>query len=125
MNKVPWWVWGIGVAGVGYVLYRLVNKVPQALNTATSAVAQGIANIWLSLPPAFGGMDSAITVAGNVKLPDGTLVPVNNLIRQIRQDYNTPPNVYANVNGTIYQLSPSDPQGNYPAALLGPAPAGA
>lgn len=123
MNKIPWWVWGLGVAGVGYILYRLANKVPQAVGAATSALAQGIANVWLSLPVV--GFGPAITVLGNIKLPDGTLVPLNNLVGQIRQDNNTPPNTYANVSGTIYQLSPSDTQGNYPAALLGPAPAGA
>jgi hypothetical protein len=114
--KLPWWVWGIGLAGVGYVLYKFWHPV----STATSNLAQGIANIWLSLP--LVGLGPQQTILGNARLPDGTLVPLNNLIGRLRQD--SARNVYANISGTIYQLSPSDAQGNYPAALLGPAPAG-
>jgi hypothetical protein len=118
--KLPWWVWGIGIAGVGYLLYRFASKIPQAASAATNAVSQGIANIWLSLPVV--GLGSGQTILGNARLPDGTLVPLNNLIGRLRQDDTG--NTYANISGTIYQLSPSDAQGNYPAALLGPAPAG-
>ena len=121
-NKIPWWVWAAGLAGVGYVLYRFATQIPKAASAATGAVAQGIANVWLSLPVV--GLGSAQTILGNAKLPDGSLVPLNSLVGSIRQDTNNPPNVYANVGGNIYQLSPSDAQGNYPAALIGAAPAG-
>jgi hypothetical protein len=121
-SKIPWWVWAVGVAGVGYVLYKLSTKVSTAVTAATGAVSQGIANVWLSLPVV--GLGPSQTILGNAKLPDGTLVPLNSLVGSIRQDQNNPPNTYANVNGNIYQLSPSDAQGNYPAALVGPAPAG-
>lgn len=114
--KIPWWVVALGLAGVYVYLQFRKSPLP-------SSVAQGIANIWLSLP--FVGLPPAMQVLGNVALPDGTLVPLNSLKSgQIRTD-NTTGNVYANVGGNIYQLSPSDTQGNYPATLVGPAPAGA
>jgi hypothetical protein len=124
-RAVPWWVWGVGLAGVGYVVYRLWSGVSKVGTGVTNAIAQGVANAWLSLP--IVGLPAAMTVLGNVKLPDGTSVALSSLQNgQIRQDNTVnPPNVYANVSGTIYQLSPSDAQGNYPAALIGPAPAGA
>ena len=50
MGKIPWWVWGLGLGLIGYVLYKTVSKVPAAVNAATGAVAQGIADAWLSLP---------------------------------------------------------------------------
>lgn len=121
MGKLPWWVWAAGLAGAAYVVYKFATKIPAAASAATNAVSQGIANVWLSLP--LVGLGSSQSILGNAKLPDGTLVPLNSLVGGIRQDSNN--NVYANVNGNIYQLSPSDAQGNYPAALMGPAPAGA
>jgi hypothetical protein len=119
LEKIPWWVWAGGLAGVAYLIYKFGSKLPNP-NTAISAVAQGIANIWLSLPVV--GLGSAQSILGNAKLPDGTLVPLNSLVGSIRQDTNTPPNVYAGINGNIYQLAPSDAQGNYPATLLAPLP---
>jgi hypothetical protein len=121
VKSVPWWVWALGIGGIGYLLYKTMSGVNKAVTGATGAVAQGIADIWLSLP--YVGLGTGQQILGNVLLPSGTLVPLNSLSRgQIRQDNNTPPNVYANVNGTIYQLSASNAQGNYPGALVGPAP---
>jgi hypothetical protein len=119
-SRLPWWVWALGVGGVGYLLYKAWGGLSAAGSAATNAVSSAIANAWLSLP--LVGLPPAMQVLGNVKLPDGTLVPLNSLSSgQIRQNSN---DVYANVSGTIYQLSPSDAQGNYPAAAIGPAPAG-
>lgn len=119
--KVPWWVWVLGLGGVGYLLYKSLPPVAAAASAATNAVSTGIANIWLSLP--YFGLGSNIQVLGSVILPDGTVVPLNTLAQgKIRQDQNS--NVYANVNGNIYQLSPSNSDGNYPATLVGAAPAG-
>ena len=60
---------------------------------------------------------------GSALLPSGSLVPLSTLQSgQIRQDANS--NVLANVSGSIYQLSPSNAQGNYPATFIGAAPAG-
>jgi len=91
------------------------------VNAATGAVAQGIADAWLSLP--FVSLPAQMTVLGSVQLPNGSLVPLSSLQSgQIRTDSSN--NVYANVSGAIYQLSPSNTSGNYPATLIGPAPAG-
>jgi hypothetical protein len=121
MGKIPWWVWGGLAIGAGYILYRTLQKVPAAVNAATGAVSQGIADLWLSLP--LVGLPANMTVLGSAQLPDGTLVPLKTLQSgQIRNDPNN--NVLANINGSIYQLSPSNPQGNYPAIFIGAAPAG-
>lgn len=120
--KAPWWVWALGLGAAGYGIYWLYKKVPKP--PTPSQIAQDIANIWLKLP--WVGLPPAMVVLGNVKLPDGTLYPLKALQNgQIRQD-NTqnPPAVFANVNGDIYQLAPSDPEGNYPGAFVGSAPAG-
>ncbi len=121
MPKIPWWVWALGLGAIGYVLYKTVSKVPAVVTSATGAVAQGIADMWLSLP--LVGLPANMTVLGSAQLPNGALVPLNSLQSgQIRNDPNS--NVLANINGMIYQLSPSNTQGNYPAVLIGPAPAG-
>lgn len=121
MPKIPWWVWALGLGAVGYLLYKTVVKVPAAVNADTGAVSQGIADIWLSLP--LVGLPANMQVLGSVQLPNGSLVPLSSLQSgQIRNDPNE--NVLADINGTIYQLSPSNAQGNYPATLIGPAPAG-
>lgn len=125
MPKVPWWVWALGIGGVGYLLYKSFSGVASAASAgaaaATNAASSGIASIWLSLP--YLGLPAEMTVSGSVQLPDGSLVPLSSLQSgKIRQDASN--NVYANVSGTIYQLSPSNGQGNYPATLIGPAPAG-
>ena len=121
MLKIPWWVWALGLGGVAYVLYKSVLAVPAAVSAATAPVSTAIADIWLSLP--LVGLPANMTVLGSVLLPNGTLVPLSSLQPgQIRNDPNG--NVLASVSGQIYQLSPSNTQGNYPATLIGPAPAG-
>lgn len=125
-DRLPWWVWALGVGGVGYLLYKQLSKVPAAVNAATGSVAQGIADLWLSLP--FVSLPPSMTVLGNALLPDGSQVPLSSLQSgQIRSntDSNGNLSVYANVRGTIYQLNPSNAQGNFPATLVGAAPAGA
>lgn len=120
MPKIPWWVWALGLGGVGYLLYKSFSGVASTVTNATSGVASTIANVWLSLP----GLElpPAMQVLGNVVLPSGTQVALNSLVGKIRQDASG--NVYANISGMIYQLSPSDSSGNYPATLIGAAPAG-
>ncbi len=118
-SRAPWWIWAIGVGGVGYVIYKIFYAPPKP-GGLTDTISSALANAWLSLP--LVGLPPAMQVLGNVKLPDGTLVPLNSLSNgQIRQSGT---NVLANVSGTIYVLSPSDAQGNYPGAIVGPAPAG-
>ena len=119
--KIPWWVWALGLGGVGYILYKSYSGVSTAAATTTNAVSTGIADIWLSLP--YFGVGSNIQVLGSVQMPDGSLVPLSSLAQgKIRTDASN--NVYANINGNLYQLSPSNAQGNYPATLIGAAPAG-
>jgi hypothetical protein len=119
--KIPWWVWALGVGGVGYLLYKSFSKVPQAAAAAVNAVSTGIAEIWLNLP--FVGLPPNMTLLGQIQLPDGSEVALSSLpAGKIRQGSDG--SVLANVNGNIYQLSPSNAAGNYPATLLGPAPAG-
>lgn len=119
-SRVPWWVWALGVSGAGYLLYKMWGGLSAAGSAATNAASSAIANAWLSLP--LVGLPPSMQVLGSVQLPDGTLVALNTLSNgQIRQ---SGANVLANVAGMIYQLSPSNAQGNYPAIALGPAPAG-
>ena len=121
MPKIPWWVWALGLGTIGYLLYKSMSGVATAANAVTGSVSQGIANVWLSLP--LVGLPPNMTVLGSILLPNGNTVPLSSLQSgQIRNDANG--NVLANVSGQIYQLSPSNPQGNYPATLIGPAPAG-
>lgn len=120
MGKIPWWVWALGLGGIGYLLYKSFSGVASTVTAATSGVASSIADIWLSLPGL--QLPPNMQVLGSVVLPNGAVVAINTLVGKIRQDASG--NVYANVNGTIYQLSPSDLQGNYPATLIGAAPAG-
>jgi len=124
--KVPWWVWAVGLGGVAYLLYKASSAAGQAVGAAagaaTNAVSSAIANAWLSLPSAVTGIGSGITVLGNAQLPDGSLVTMQSLVGQLKQDANN--NVYAAINGNIYQLAPSNAAGNYPATLIGPVPTG-
>ena len=121
MPKIPWWVWALGLGGVGYLLYKSFSGVSSTASNIVNTVSSGIADLWLSLP--LVGLPPAMQVLGSIQLPNGSLVPLSSLQSgQIRTDANN--NVYANVSGTIYQLSPSNAQGNYPATLIGAAPAG-
>jgi len=120
--RVPWWVWALGVTGIAYLVYKTLTPV----KSAVSSLASTIANIWLSLP--IVGLPPAMKVLGNVSMPDGSLVPLSSLQSgQIRNwtDSSGNVNVLASVAGNIYQLAPSDANGNYPATLIGSAPAGA
>lgn len=115
----PWWVWAIGVGGVGYLIYKIFYAPPKP-GGPVDLVSSAIANLWLSLP--LVGLPPSMQVLGSVQLPDGSLVALNTLSSgQIRQSGTS---VLANVAGMIYQLSPSNAQGNFPATLIGPAPAG-
>jgi hypothetical protein len=126
MPKIPWWVWALGLGGVGYLLYKSFSGAAAAVGAgatvATNAVSSGVADLWLSLP--LVGLPPQVTVLGSIQLPNGGLVPLSSL--QPSQIRNGPDgtSVLANVSGNIYQLSPSNTQGNYPATLIGPAPAG-
>lgn len=120
--KAPWWVWGLGLGIAGYALYALYKKIPKV--PTPGQIASQVID-WLALP--FINLPPAMQVLGNVALPNGSLIPLNTLQSgQIRQDNTqTPPAVYANVSGNIYQLAPSDANGNFPATYIQAAPPGA
>src|SRR5262249_36823077 len=95
--------WGL-IAGVVYVLYTMLKK-----SSFTDATSSYLADIWLSLtlPP-------AMVLQGNIVLPNGTLLPLQN------SDVKQAPdgNVYLNLGGTFFMLQPSDANGNWPAVAV-------
>ena len=95
--------------GAAYLLYGLFTK---QLPKLTAPIAGGIADLWVSLTSA-----PAMSVQGNVVLPSGQQIPLSSLA--VKTD--TAGNVYVNINGAVYQLSPSDSEGNWPATFVGNA----
>jgi hypothetical protein len=102
----------LGALGVG--LYFLLTKgtaaLASAVGTATQPLSSGIANFWVSLT-----QSPSMSTPGNALLPNGTKVPISSL--PIGTDAYG--NVFTNVGGGVYQLSPSDANGDYPATLVG------
>jgi hypothetical protein len=96
----------LGVLGVGaYLLYKFLSKVPKVTDPIATAIADFW--IWATLPP-------AMTVQGNIILPDGSLAPLANAtVKQSPDDQ-----VYANYQGHFYQLYPADDNGNWPSVLV-------
>lgn len=94
------------LAGVGYALYTFFTRLQQSVGAPVGTVA---ATIWSYLHP-------TIQPAGNIVLPGGnnTLVPLSQT--EVRTDDNH--NVYALYDGFLYQLAPSDAQGNWPATAV-------
>lgn len=93
--------------GAAYLLYKLtqvgapiVAAAGQAIGAGTSAAA----NLWVSLTSS-----GPIQVLGNVGLPDGTVVPISSLTWKTDNQGNT----YTNINGSVYQLSARDANGNF------------
>jgi hypothetical protein len=102
------------IAAGAFVLWQIAKVFGAVDRTATAArdtVASGIADFWVTLTsgPSMGG------VLGNVVFPDGRMSPLAGY--PVRTD--TQGNVYINTGGVVYQLQPSDAQGNWPAVLVG------
>ena len=103
-----------GVIGVGlYALYKWLAPGPNTggcfLSKAVGNVAQGISDTiinWTTCSP--------ISLNGNVVLPNGSQVALNNL--PVGQD--CAGNVYVQYQGSSYQLSPSNSCGNYQATQV-------
>lgn len=93
------------LGGAAYLIYKLSKKLPQV----TEPVANVIADFytWLTLP-------AAMTPLGNMQLPDGSLIP----IAQVDVRQSPTGNTIAEYDSHFYQLSPSDANGNWPAALI-------
>ncbi len=93
------------VGGVAYVIYTLLPKFKKD----TGAVADWIAQFyeWATFPP-------SIVPLGNIVLPGGMLIPLTEV--EVRQMPNG--GTAALYAGVVYQLSPSDNNGNWPASPL-------
>jgi hypothetical protein len=112
MMKVSDWV-GIGVVGVGgYLLYKLLSKVPQATAPVTSAIA----NAWVAATNALNG-SFTMQLLGNLVFPDGSSVPIAQLPSgSMRSDASG--NLQVLYNGHIWQMQPSDANGNFPVSVV-------
>lgn len=126
---------GVLVLG-GYVVYQIFQQIKgleagvgKAAGAVAGAVRSGAvatykgaqvvtAPVSDALASAYEAMSfaPALNVAGNVLFPDGTMTPLSQL--PIKQD--TLGNVYVNPppTYTLWQLQPSDPQGNWPAVQI-------
>lgn len=105
----------LGVVGIGlYYVYKSVSGVANAasagINAATCGLSSGIASLWNSLT-----LNSCtMALQGNIVLPTGAQVSASSV--PIGTDCNG--NVYAQVQGGVYQLSGSDANGNWPATQI-------
>lgn len=108
------------LALLGYVVYQaikgvktgaaVVGSAASALKSVTGAVAGELAKEWYDMKPT---LNSALQ--GSVLFPDGSLVSIAQL--DIREDING--NVYtSNGQGLLFQLQPSNAQGNWPAVQV-------
>lgn len=114
----------LAVVGVGgYLLYKLyqgakavgtaaavgATAVYHGAQTLTAPVSNAIASGILALT-----QQPAMNVPGNINFPDGTSGPVSTYA--IFTD--SAGNVYVKNNGSTYQLSPSDANGDWPATYV-------
>lgn len=107
----------IGLVGAAaYALYMLLQQVGKigsgvagTVGQATNAATSAIANAWVSMTStSMGG------VPGNVLFPDGNVVAL--AMTPVKTD--AAGNVYVMEGGAMYQLGPSDTNGNWPATLM-------
>jgi hypothetical protein len=105
--------WAV-IGGIAYLLYQTLNKAGQAAADAGRAVGDATGSLvadfykWAVLDR------QAMPPLGNIILPDGSLVSLQNV--GVRQ---SPDNqVYANYQGHFYQLYPADDNGNWPSVLV-------
>jgi hypothetical protein len=114
-----------GLVLVGYVLYKVfgaVQATAAAAGVAGKAVIKGAqvvtAPVAAALATAWSAMTSNpnISLLGNVLWPDGTSTPIASLT--VKSD--TLGNVYvaSPQNGLLFQLQPSDANGNWPAVQI-------
>lgn len=120
----------IFVVGVGlYIVYEIVRGLKAAAGaaataisaagsaayrvaaTATTPISAAIVGVWNTLAP----LQQAMHVTGNILWPDGTYTPLSQT--PIRAD--NLGNVYAvDSGGLLYQLQPSDINGDFPASQI-------
>jgi hypothetical protein len=109
MNATTALKWGL----VGVTLYAIYKWLAPSckpgcnpISTAICNISSGIANSIINWTTC-----SAISLNGNIVLPNGAQVSANSV--QIGHDCQG--NVYANYQGNTYQLSASNSCGNYAA----------
>lgn len=111
MNKIPTWVWYVaGALGLYYLLKKAIPQIPQAINTALAAPEQAVANAYVGLTSG-----APVVPAGNIVLPDGSLVPVAQLSPYVDSGSGNTMVAYA---GHTYSLQPHDANGNWPATQV-------
>lgn len=104
----------LGVAGIGvYYVYKAIsgatNLASNAVNAATCSISSGIADFWNSLT-----LNSCVMATqGNVVLPNGAQVALSSLPVGTNCS-----GTYVQYQGGVYQLSPSDSNGNWPATQV-------
>jgi hypothetical protein len=97
-----------GAVGIGlYYIYKAVSGVSNAVTGGVSAATCGISSGIASL---FSPGPSTMNVQGNVIFPNGAQVALSSL--QVSCGGTV------QYQGGVYQLSPSDSNGNYPATQI-------
>jgi hypothetical protein len=98
-----------GLIGVA-IWYVLKKGVLPGVRAVSDAVSWTIADFytWAVLER------QNMNLLGNIQLPDGTLIPLQTV--DVRQDPDGA--TIALYNGSLYQLYPSDANGNWPAVPL-------
>jgi hypothetical protein len=99
------------LGAVAVIAYKVWTEVSKTGKEANDAVVDAVAAFWLRLFP----NPPAIQLLGNVAFPGNNLVPLQTLAANdaIRQDADY--NVFVKWGGKVYQLQPSNADGNWPA----------
>ena|ERR1051325_672230 len=104
----------IGLLGaVAYLLYKGFNFAKDTANQATDAVAQKIVD-WFGLLPAPSTMYRDLL--GNILFPGNIRVPLSQFSGQVKTDSDG--NVFVRYAGFVWQLSPSNANGDWPATRV-------
>ncbi|MGH2855474.1 MAG: hypothetical protein ACRDLF_14930 [Solirubrobacteraceae bacterium] len=109
-------VWLVALGVGGYLLYQLLSKVPQLAQQATAPISDAIAAAWVGATNALNG-SVTMQLLGSIAFPDGSLVPIAQLpAGAMRSDASG--NLQILYGGHIWQLSPHNANGDFPASLL-------
>lgn len=106
----------VGLLGaVAYLLYKGFDFAKDTAEKAIDKTSTSIANFWLKLFP----LPPAIELLGNVVFPGNIFVPLQQLAKTgaVKQDDDA--RVFVKYAGYIWQLSPSNAAGNWPATRVG------
>ncbi len=113
------------LALAGYIVWQVVQGVKataglagaagsaivKGAQTVTAPVAAALASAWNAMTAT-----SSMPVLGNVLFPDGTLTPIAQLT--VKQDSLGNVYVASPANGLLFQLQPSNADGNWPALQI-------